>query len=186
MLDDAARVAAILRADPLRWPVLGMVADLGLPDCWAAAGFVRNAVWDHLHGRAPAPPAGDIDIVWHDSARADAGTDRQIEAALRAAEPSAAWSVKNQARMHCRHGDPPYASVAEAMRAWPETATAVAVRRRGAEDCEVAAPFGLGDLLSLALRPTPRFAGDRRAVFEKRARDKGWLARWPQLRRHDV
>lgn len=182
--DDDARVAAILRADPLRWQLLSLVAALDLPDCWVGAGFVRSAVWDYLHGRAPAPPAGDIDVVWHDPARADASTDRGIEAALRAAGPSAAWSVKNQARMHLRHGDAPYTSVAEAMRAWPETATAVAVRRRGAEGCEVVAPFGLGDLMGLALRPTPRFAGERRAVFEERARDKGWLARWLLLQAH--
>ena len=29
---------------------LERVAQLGLPDCWIAAGFVRNAVWDVLHG----------------------------------------------------------------------------------------------------------------------------------------
>ena len=30
--------------------VLLAVRDLGLKDCWVAAGFVRNAVWDLLHG----------------------------------------------------------------------------------------------------------------------------------------
>ncbi len=95
-------------------------------------------------------------------------TDRQLEVALRAAEPAAAWSVKNQARMHLRNGDAPYASAVEAMRGWPETATAVTARRRGPDGCEVAAPFGLEDLLGLALRPTPRFMGDKRVVHERR------------------
>ncbi|WRQ77412.1 nucleotidyltransferase family protein [Pseudomonas saxonica] len=32
-----------------------MVRSLNLPDCWIGAGFLRNAVWDYLHGRSPSP-----------------------------------------------------------------------------------------------------------------------------------
>ncbi|WP_354199523.1 hypothetical protein [Aquamicrobium terrae] len=41
-------------------------------------------------------------------------------------------------------GDPPCVPATEAMRCWPETAAAVAVRRNGADDCEVAAPLVSG------------------------------------------
>ena len=159
-----------------------MVRALRLPDCWIGAGFVRNAVWDHLHGRPPAPPDGDVDVIWHDPRQADPAEDRKHEAALRAAEPSIIWSVKNQARMHARNGDAPYASATDAMRCWPETATAVAVRRTREDGCEVAAPFGLDDLLSLTLRPTPRFAGEKRPIYAERLRTKRWIAAWPLLR----
>ena len=92
------------------------------------------------------------------------------------------WSVKNQARMHTRNGDAPYASATEAMRCWPETATAIAVRRNGEEGCEIAAPFGLDDLLSLTLRPTPRFAREKHHAYVERLRTKRWTAAWPLLK----
>ena len=172
----------VIQADPLRWRILGMVRALRLPDCWIGAGFVRNAVWDHLHQRPHAPPNGDVDVIWHDPQQADPAEDRKHEAALRMAEPSVFWSVKNQARMHSRNGDAPYASATEAMRCWPETATAIAVRRNDEECCEVAAPFGLGDLMSLTLRPTPRYAQEKHHIYVDRLRAKQWTASWPSLK----
>ncbi len=84
--------------------------------------------------------------------------------------------------MHERNGDAPYVSAVDAMRYWPETATAVAAKRQGTDHCEIAAPFGLNDLLALILRPTPRFSGEKRHVYEKRLRTKGWVNSWPRLR----
>ncbi len=181
-MDHMATLQAILADDPLRCRVLAMVRSLGLPDCWVGAGFVRNAVWDHLHGRLRSRPAGDVDVVWFCAERAGRAEDAEVEAALRALDPTIDWSVKNQARMHLRNGDPPYASTVDAMRCWPETATAVAARQTQRGACEIAAPFGLGDLFGLALRPTPRFAGGKRGVYLDRVQSKGWLAAWPLLR----
>ena len=181
-MDAPFQLCDVLRADPLRWRLLKVVQGLDLPDSWIGAGFVRNAVWDHLHQRAPSPPTGDVDVIWYDPRRANPAEDLEHEAALRDAEPAITWSVKNQARMHGRNGDTPYASAVEAMRYWPETATAVAARRRGEHRCEIAAPFGLEDLLGLVLRSTPRFSGEKRAVYEERLRTKGWAVSWPRLR----
>lgn len=180
-MDAVTRIASILRADALRWHLLDVVRTLDLPDCWVGAGFVRNAVWDHLH-RRPASLTGDIDVIWHDPVRIDPAEDRRYEARLRAAEPSFCWSVKNQARMHIRNSDAPYISSVDAMRYWPETATAVAARRDGPDGCEIAAPFGLDDLLNLILRPGPHFSGDRHGIYEERLRAKSWFAVWPLLR----
>ncbi|WP_262504470.1 nucleotidyltransferase family protein [Sphingobium sp. KCTC 72723] len=69
------------------------------------------------------------------------------------------------------------------MRYWPETATAVTVRRVGKDDCEVAAPFGLGDLLTLVLRPTPHFVCEKRHVCEDRVRSKQRTCSWALLRK---
>lgn len=44
----------LISSDAQRWHLLDIVRSLALPDCWIGAGFVRNAVWDHLHGRAIA------------------------------------------------------------------------------------------------------------------------------------
>jgi hypothetical protein len=181
-VDHAACLRTILMADSIRWRALGAAASLGLPDCWIGAGLIRNAVWDHLHRRPPRPPYGDVDVLWFDRGRSDPSEDIALEAILRALDPSLDWSVRNQARMHARNNDPPYASATDAMRRWPETATAVAVRRIGPADCEIAAPFGLDDLFALAVRPTPRFGGVKHSAYLARVEAKGWSATWPQLR----
>ena len=78
------RLRALIAADRRRMGVLYAVRDLGLPDCWVAAGFVRNCVWDHLHGLAASPLSDDIDVIWFDAADRDATRDAALEAALKA------------------------------------------------------------------------------------------------------
>lgn len=177
------QIDAILRRDAVRWRLLDVVSHLKLPDCWIAAGFIRNAVWDALHGRIPQPPNGDVDVIWFDPDRCHERLDRDIEEALRAAVPSIEWSVKNQARMHSRNGDKPYQSSSDAMRYWPETATAVAARRGGTNELEIASPLGLEDLFNLLLRPTQRFANEKLPIYEERVRSKAWIELWPLLKR---
>ena len=172
---------AVLAGDAWRCRAMIAVRDAGPPGAWIGAGFVRDAVWDRLHDRAPAPPAGDVDVLWHAPGEG-AARDAEAQAALGAACPGVDWSVKNQARMHARNGDAPYRDVADAMRHWPETATAVAVRIDSAGMVEVAAPYGLDDLFALLVRPTARFAVEKRAIFDARVTGKAWLARYPQLR----
>jgi hypothetical protein len=181
-MDHAQTLRTILSGDPLRWRILGLVRGLGLPDCWVAAGFVRNAVWDHMHGRRASPQAGDVDVVWFCAERADANGDRSLEAALRSLDPTIDWSVKNQARMHRRNADVAYSSADDAMSHWPETATSVGVRLTEHGELRIAAPFGLDDLFALVVRPTPRFADEKRPMFLERVYEKAWLATWPLLR----
>jgi hypothetical protein len=169
-MKHASALQAILASDPARCGVLAMVRSLGLPDCWVGAGC------------PPSRHTGDVDVVWFCPERARPAEDKEVEAALRALDPSVDWSVKNQARMHLRNGDAPYGSAVDAIGHWPETATTVAARWTPAGSCEIAAPFGLGDLFDLVLRPTPRFAGEKRGVYLDRVQSKGWLAIWPRLR----
>lgn len=179
---NASDIGSILRSDPVRWRLLALVSGLNLPDCWIAAGFVRNAVWDALHGRSPQPPQSDVDVIWYDPGDLDPERDRSIERELLATAPLIAWSVKNQARMHRRNADGPYQSAIDAMRYWPETATAIAARRIGSDQCEIASPLGLDDLADLILRPTPRFTATKRKIFDERIESKGWLTTWPRLK----
>lgn len=178
--DRIALVQEILEADARRMEALAAVAVLGLSDGWIGAGFVRDAVWDHLHGYPASPPTGDVDVLWFAPDVADADLDRALERKLRALLPGFDWSVKNQARMHSRNGDVPYASVADAMAHWPETATAVAARI-SEWLVEVNAPLGLDDLFSLRLRPTAAFAGAKHTIFRDRLSSKRWTGRYPLL-----
>lgn len=146
---------------------------------WIGAGFVRNAVWDALSGRAPdVAGLADLDLVHHD---ADAPPDEGFEAALRAARPLP-WSVVNQVRAHPWNGHAPYRDLADALAQWPETATAVAARlNRGG--IEILAPHGLDDLMGFVVRPTPSHAADPSAIRARLA-EKRWQDRWPALQIH--
>lgn len=180
-MNQLARIKAIIAADPLRLRILQLVRELGLPDCWVAAGFVRSAVWDHLHQRPCSPLPEDIDVIWFDSECLSAQRDVDLESTLKSREGSLNWSVKNQARMHLRNADPPYRSAAQAMTCWPETATAIGVRLDANGTVEVSAPLGLDDLFNLVVRPTARFCDEKRHVYQARVRAKGWLQTWPGL-----
>ena len=180
-MDNASKIQAILSVDPVRWRLLEIVKSLALPDCWIGAGFVQNAVWDYLHGRTISPVSTDVDVVWFDTQRCDSEEDKAQESVLRALDSSVSWSVKNQARMHVQNGDAPYASTIDAIRYWPETATAVAVRRLKDGGSEVAAPLGLSDLFELVIRPTEMFATGKKAIYQKRLESKKWLSTWPLL-----
>jgi hypothetical protein len=180
-MKHAAALAQLVAEDAFRWEAPGVVRALALPDCWIGAGFVRNAVWDRLHGRAPACPQGDVDVVWFDSARCDSAIHRSLEVRLASTLPGVDWSVANQARMHTRNDDPPYTSSTDAIAHWPETATAVAVRRMGDERCEIIAPYGLDDLFELRLAPTPFFRGAKLDIVRERTRSKRWRKWYPKL-----
>lgn len=159
--------------------VLRAVCRLGLPDCWIGAGFVRNLVWDRLHGFAEATPLNDIDVLYFDPSDRSRETERKLEARLRRSLPGLPWSVRNQARMHRRNSDAPYRSTCHALTFWAETPTAVAVALRGT-GIAVIAPFGTEDLMGLTVRPTPRFR-HKMAIYRARVAHKNWLALWPRL-----
>jgi len=52
-IESADNICALVarQADVMR--LLRSVEELALPDCWIGAGFIRNAIWDALHGRTP-------------------------------------------------------------------------------------------------------------------------------------
>ena len=174
------QLLSVLRAEPRRLALIRILGRAGIPGAWLAAGAIRNAVWDHLHGRPARPPDGDLDVIWFDENRVSVETDRVLEWRISALTPGQDWSVKNQARMHRGNGDTPYRSLEDAMRHWPETATAVAVRPVEA-DLEILAPFGLGDLFALTIRPTPAFRYGKQHIVAQRIERKSWLKRWPRL-----
>lgn len=180
-MDRFAQLQSLIASDARRMHVLVLARELGLPDCWVAAGFVRSRVWDHLHQYAPSPLPQDIDVIWFDPDRPGAEQDAVLEKRLHARDASLGWSVKNQARMHLRNGDLPYGSASDAMRHWPETATAVGVRLDAQGRIEIAAPFGLDDLFGLVVRPTAAFLTLKRAAWLERLRAKQWRTSWPRL-----
>ncbi|MCG7394359.1 nucleotidyltransferase family protein [Microvirga sp. ACRRW] len=179
-LRDLDDIAQFLEAHAGLHALLLHVESLALPDAWIGAGFIRNAVWDVLHGY-PIDPSrlNDVDVIYLDPAETADGCEDAHEHQLMALAPGVPWQVRNQARMHLRNGDAPYRSTYEAIARWPETATAIAARTVSGK-VEVIAPYGIGDLISLIVRPTPAFA-HKMDVYRERLRSKDWALRWPRL-----
>jgi uncharacterized protein len=156
------------------------VESLGLPDCWIGAGFIRNTVWDVLHGREiDVSCLNDVDVIFFDPSDTRRERESDLEGRLHEISPGAIWSVKNQARMHLRNGDAPYRDTFEAVAHWAETATALAARSLDGR-IDVMAPHRVKDLLNLIVRPVPAFE-QKMEVYRERVLSKDWPARWPRL-----
>lgn len=177
-------IIRLVGADEWRMRALRAVVALGLPDSWIGAGFVRNLVWDTLHGYERPTALNDVDVLYFDSHDLSRAAERRLERWLERDMPGVPWSVRNQARMHEVNGDRPYRSSQDAMRFWPETATSVAVRLVGRDQVDFVAAHGIQDLVNLDVRPTPHFAS-KPGIYLMRIRTKRWDRTWPLLNIHD-
>ncbi len=173
------KIIELIKQDPIRVEALDCVHQLCLPQCYIAAGFVRNLVWDSLHGFREFTPLNDIDVIYFDPDEPDPNAYLTHELRLKARMPQLNWQVRNQAAMHKRNGDPAYQSSLDAMSYWPEKETAVAVRQVGTQEYQCIAAFGFGSLFDLRLTHNPNRALE---IFTNRVNTKGWLVRWPLLR----
>ncbi len=176
MLED--KLAQLLAGDPLRTQALECVRSLALPDCYIAAGFVRNLVWDHLHQKHNPTPLNDLDVVYFDPNELDEQAYLEYEAQLNALMPKLNWQVRNQANMHLRNGDEPYQSTLDAMSYWPEKETAVAARLNEKNQIECISAFGFESLFESQITYNPK---RKLALFQSRVESKNWLITWPQL-----
>ena len=181
---DIDRLWGIIRASPTIESVLSRAGEIDLADGHLCAGCIAQTVWNHGTGRPPDHGIRDLDLIYYDPA--DLTESGEASAAARIAgllaDIPAAIDVKNEARVHLwyesRFGIPiaPYGSVAEAVDSFPTTATAVAIALRDG-DSRIVAPFGLGDLLGLVVRPNKRQID--RPVYE--AKVPRWRRLWPEL-----
>ncbi|WP_202113484.1 nucleotidyltransferase family protein [Paenibacillus sp. MMS18-CY102] len=159
---------------------LQQVRDLKLPDCYIAAGYIRNMVWDRLHGFDARGMHGDIDVVFFDPTDISEDRDHALEQELIARTENDKWSVKNQARMHIQNGDSPYKDTVDAITYWTETVTAVGARLNQADEIEIIAPYGLEDIFEMVVRRAPKF--EDKDYYMRRVRNKRWKEQWSGLR----
>jgi len=172
-----AKLAAILLDSP-RVEVLSAVREVLGAGAWVTGGFIREAVWDDVHGYAIPTPLEDVDVVYFESDHAEKSDERAKEEALLRRSGNVEWSVKNQARMHAVSKEKPYESIEDAVSRFPETATAVACRLGDDDRVKILAPYGLSDAFALIVRPTPGFKVQR---YQERVSKKRWRAKWPNL-----
>jgi uncharacterized protein len=140
--------------------------NLKLPDCWLAGGAVRNTVWQKLFPLQCRLVINDFDVVFFDPAT---GRDREAQCReiLEQQFPQYKFDVKNQAgfgvwrEWPCR-----FSSTEDGIKNWLHTATAVGIRIDQTDQLEVYAPYGLTDLFSGILRPTPPRLDDAKGKFK--------------------
>lgn len=177
-MDNSAQIKKWMSEDPMRMQALSTASTLGLSDWCLAAGFVRNLAWDKLHGYSSATALNDIDLICFDPDNTSEQTDKDLEQRLKAISDFP-WSVKNQARMHTRNSDSPYASTEDAMSYWVEVETAVGATLNESDDIEIVAPFGVDVLFDYTI--TPNSKRPKPEVFAQRLKEKRWLELWPDL-----
>jgi hypothetical protein len=158
---------------------LAVVRELQLPDWYAAAGYVRNYIWDRLHGYTTRTPLNDIDVIYYDPQRLDETFEKSCEQRLRERTGLTIWSVKNQARMHVRNGEAPYLSIEDAIKRWPETVTAVAIRLEADDSVSYLCPHGLDEIFECRIKMSPYYSNE--AHYRQRVSSKNWLSIWPKL-----
>ena len=171
-------ITNLIKKDKLRLQALESVRQLDLPQCYIAAGFLRNLVWDHLHHYPEATKLNDVDVIYFDNNESDPNYYLQAEHYLQEKMPALNWQVRNQAYMHQRNGDKPYTSSLDAMGFWPEKETAIAIRLTAMDTLDCIAAFGFGSLFKLELTPNPKRSY---LLFEQRVKCKNWLIQWPKL-----
>ncbi|WP_232305496.1 nucleotidyltransferase family protein [Gilvimarinus polysaccharolyticus] len=157
--------------------VLSITRSLNLPDCYVAAGFLRNLVWDSMH--LCETELNDIDIVFFDKSDLDNFSSNNLTEQLNKEYPGINWEVKNQAFMHIKNGDLPYKNTLDAMSYWPEKETAIGASLNEDDTISIVSVFGLESLFSGNIS----YNGKRsKEVFLNRVASKQWLKRWPKLR----
>lgn len=164
----------LIQNDEWMMNVLQVARDLDLPDWMIGAGFVRNKVWDYLHGyKNKTPTNSDIDLVYFDLANKSKEIEEQYDRKLKKIL-DADWQTKNQARM----GN--YESTEDAVAHWPETVTAIGVKIED-EKLKLIAPYNINDLINLTIKMSPKFTGGVERIKE-RMEKKEWLKKWPKLK----
>ena len=179
-----ARIGLLLKADPFRWRCLLALQSLQLPQGYIGAGFLRNCIWDsllpeHRSNFTHSSPLNDIDVIYFDVKDTSKETERLLETQLSRRVPEANWQVRNQARLHLKHGHAAYKNCEEAVSYWIERETCVAVRLTDEGKCDILAPYGIDANFSGTLSINPQYP--RPSVFRQRVNDKGWLTLWPFL-----
>ena len=161
--NQVSAIEAIVTNDPDLMAILALIRDLALPDGWLMAGCLYQTVWNALTGRPRRTGIKDYDIGYFDASDLSyEAEDRIIRAVNEAAKRIGLGldlEVRNQARVHLwfeqRFGFPvtSLTSTVEASTRYTSFAHAISVRLTPADELDIAAPFGLHDVLAMHLRP---------------------------------
>ena len=172
----------IIRDEPKLMNLLKIIEKLELKDCWLCAGTIRNYFWDYLSEIKAQQLTTDIDVIFFDPAISYEET-LQLEQELKNNYPNYQWELKNQVYMHSHNPNTDtYKSSLDALSKFPERCTAIGVRLKEG-NIELIAPYGIDDIASFIVQPTPYFEEDSERIiaYQNRVTKKNWQEKWPQL-----
>jgi len=170
----------LIQKDEWMMKVLKIAEQQKLKDWVIGAGFVRNKIWDYLHGfKNKEVDTNDIDLVYFDKDGNNKEKDKKLSQQL-SDKTKINWQIKNQFYMHEKNNLPPYKSTIDALSKWTETATGIGVKIKN-NKLTLVAPNGINDLVNLVVRPSPKFP-ESIDIIKQRVKDKKWLEKWPKLK----
>ncbi|MFA6554115.1 MAG: nucleotidyltransferase family protein [Candidatus Paceibacterota bacterium] len=172
-------ILKIIEDDKWMMDILHVAQKLNLPDWMIGAGFVRNKVWDYLHGyKNEKVPTRDIDLIYFDKNNIDENKDSQLS--LEAKEKTGVdWEIVNQAYTHKWHNRGSYKDTQDALADWVEIPTCIAVSMDNNGELRLHASFGIDDLVNLVVRMNPRCSDA--GAYNDRVVSKRWKEKWPKL-----
>ncbi len=161
------------------------LAELGLPDCYVAAGCLCQTVWNRICGFPPTHGIIDYDIFYCDlSDLSWEGEDRVIRRCAAAfADLNADVQVRNQARVHLwypqKFGVPqsPLRTTREGIDGFLTRCSAHGLRKAPGGGYEVYAPFGFDDVFAMVVRPN--YVHNLPLQYNDKA-DR-WRQTWPRI-----
>ncbi len=170
----------LIQEDKLMMEVLRNAENLNLSQWMIGAGFVRNKVWDYLHGfKKEGVETNDIDLLYFDPYRNDKEADKLLSANL-TTKTGIQWEIVNATYTHLWENITPYDSAEDALAHWPETATCVGVTVQEGK-LKIIAPYGIEDLVNLSIKISPKFTQGIDVVRD-RVEKKKWIEKWPKLK----
>lgn len=179
---ERQHLSALLRQNAALWDLLETLPFTPI-EMWLAAGAIMQTVWNLQTGRDPSHGIHDYDLIYCDLEDLSwEGEDAYIQAAQKR-WPHLAVEVRNQARVHLWYPEKfgiqiaPLTSLEAALRTWPATCHAVAVRLEAGE-LQILAPWGLKDLWEGRLKANPACPDPQ--VFDHKT--KIWRGIWSHLR----
>ncbi|WP_336963383.1 nucleotidyltransferase family protein [Sphingobium aquiterrae] len=182
--EEARALQTLALGHPIIAPILAKWPRLGLPDAWLSGSIMAQARWNEAFGLNPLHGIADADIIYFDPTDTSAEEEERTAARIAAilADTPIRIDTKNQARVHQWYARKfgydiaPYRSSTEALTTFPTTAAAVGIRCESR--FEIAAPFGLADLLL----PLVRANATQITPATYAAKAARWQMFWPDLR----
>jgi hypothetical protein len=180
----AARIVEACLVNRVNAQILERFPKLGIRDWWLTSGCVAQTVWNMRTGRPATEGINDYDVVYFADDPSTEAEDQVIrDAGKLFADLPVTVEVRNQARVHLWYPEKygisysPLTTASEGILRFPSTTTAVGVKRTGDEFLDVYAPFGLGNLWDMIVKPNR--ALPLATVYEDKA--ERWQRQWPRL-----
>ena len=97
-------ILELIQNDSWMISIIQNARSLNLPDWMIGAGFVRNRVWDYLHGyKNKEVPTADIDLIYFDQNNIDEKADMRLSKKMKE-KTGVNWEIVNQAYTHMCSG----------------------------------------------------------------------------------